>query len=266
MNETTYQHRQRARILSAILLAVILAVGFVALTVKDGPALLPTLFVLTFVQLMMASLNVRVTRKQVDVRFGMGWPRFRFTLDRIVAVEVVRNAPWWGWGIRLTPRGWLFNVSGLDAVEIEFVDGNRVRIGTDDPQGLAAAIRDALSQSETEDALSDGPTWQGGHEFGDPLESVAGEVLPSTQLGAESGDGVAVGPAGGPEFSTKPLVAGTGSTEEVRVDVQTDAETPPDVAGEAGSHAPGAETEPVLPEPKPDPTGSTTGDVPDAAR
>ncbi|MFY7953955.1 MAG: hypothetical protein ACOVT5_15745, partial [Armatimonadaceae bacterium] len=93
MRETTYQHRQRARILSAILLAVILAVGFVALTVKDGPALLPTLFVLTFVQLMMASLNVRVTRKQVDVRFGMGWPRFRFTLDRIVAVEVVRNAP-----------------------------------------------------------------------------------------------------------------------------------------------------------------------------
>jgi hypothetical protein len=35
----------------------------------------------------------------------------------------------------------LFNVSGLDAVEVELVDGKRIRIGTDEPQALVAAIR-----------------------------------------------------------------------------------------------------------------------------
>jgi hypothetical protein len=46
----------------------------------------------------------------------------------------------WGWGIRLTPRGWLFNVSGLDAVELTMTTGKHYRIGTYDPMGLARAI------------------------------------------------------------------------------------------------------------------------------
>ena len=46
-----------------------------------------------------------------------------------------------GWGIRLIPRGWIFNVSGFDAVEIQMKNGRRYRIGTDEPEALLAAIQ-----------------------------------------------------------------------------------------------------------------------------
>lgn len=44
---------------------------------------------------------------------------------------------------QLTPHGWLFNVSGLDAVELELINNRRFRIGTDEPQRLIAAIQTA---------------------------------------------------------------------------------------------------------------------------
>jgi hypothetical protein len=34
----------------------------------------------------------------------------------------------------------MWNISGLDAVEIEYKDGTRFRIGTADPQGLLNAL------------------------------------------------------------------------------------------------------------------------------
>lgn len=323
MKEALYQHRQRARLLSTILLGVVLVVGFLALTTKTGPALLPTLFILTGVQLMMASLNVRVTHRWVDVRFGMGWPRFRFALERIVAVEAVRNAPWWGWGIRLTPRGWLFNVSGLDAVEIAFEDGNRVRIGTDDPQGLAAAIRDALARSHGEDLPPDElvaqpevvseETWQMSvavdeipePDFGDApgsatagMESIgdagintggksavdfpessgyASDQFPTpastspeqhrpAQVGLESDSGPWDKPDDETEGPGRPNPSEHHAGEVAEDGDLVDSQTPADVASEAGSTRSRAESDSDFAEPKTDPTGSTTGESPDASR
>jgi hypothetical protein len=37
----------------------------------------------------------------------------------------------------------LYNVSGLDAVQLKLKSGETRHIGTDDPQGLAAALRSA---------------------------------------------------------------------------------------------------------------------------
>jgi len=56
---------------------------------------------------------------------------------------VVRNRWWYGWGIRWTPRGWLYNVSGLAAVELTLTDGRRLRIGIDEPERLCEAIAQA---------------------------------------------------------------------------------------------------------------------------
>jgi hypothetical protein len=44
-------------------------------------------------------------------------------------------------GIHLTPYGWLYNVSGLDAVAIRLRNGRKFALGTDDPYRLTAAIR-----------------------------------------------------------------------------------------------------------------------------
>jgi hypothetical protein len=50
----------------------------------------------------------------------------------------------YGWGIRWIPGGWLWNVSGLDGVELVLVNNRRFRVGTDEPEQLAAAIQGAL--------------------------------------------------------------------------------------------------------------------------
>ena len=75
------------------------------------------------------------------MRFGLGIIRRTIALADVTGCTVVRNPWWYGWGIRLIPHGWMWNVAGLDAVELQFRTGRRFRIGTDDPEGLAAAIR-----------------------------------------------------------------------------------------------------------------------------
>jgi hypothetical protein len=51
-----------------------------------------------------------------------------------------------GWGIRALHKGWLWNIAGLDAVELELKTGRVFRIGTDDADvdDLIAAIKSHL--------------------------------------------------------------------------------------------------------------------------
>ena len=55
-------------------------------------------------------------------------------------VRQVRNKWWYGWGIRKIPKGWMYNVWGLDAVELEMESGKVFRIGTDEPDQLLGAL------------------------------------------------------------------------------------------------------------------------------
>ena len=64
----------------------------------------------------------------------MGLIRKKVPLAEIAACEPIRIRWWYGWGIHLTPYGWLYNVSGLDAVAITLVNGRKFALGTDDPQ------------------------------------------------------------------------------------------------------------------------------------
>ena len=49
-------------------------------------------------------------------------------LAQIIACEPIRIRWWYGWGIHLTPYGWLYNVSGLDAVAITSRTGPKIRL------------------------------------------------------------------------------------------------------------------------------------------
>jgi hypothetical protein len=90
------------------------------------------------------ALTVEVSDERVAVWFGPGWIRKTIPIATVRAVESVRNRWYWGWGIRLTPHGWMYNVSGLDAVELSLDGGKRFRIGTDEPGRLEYAIRQVL--------------------------------------------------------------------------------------------------------------------------
>jgi len=93
-------------------------------------------------------LVVEVDAHAIRLAFGIGLVRRSIPVGDVVSAEPVRNRWWYGWGIRLTPRGWMWNVSGLDAVELTYRDGNHFRIGTDEPDELARAIRRAAGLPE----------------------------------------------------------------------------------------------------------------------
>lgn len=100
--------------------------------------------VLFLTLLMFHALTVEVRHGEVRIRFGIGLVRKTLSVKDIERVEAVRNRWWYGWGIRLTPHGWLFNVSGLDAVQLNMRNGRAYRIGTDEPEKLRGAIEEAM--------------------------------------------------------------------------------------------------------------------------
>ena len=103
------------------------------------------LVVITVALVLFSSLTVIIWEEELEVRFGPGPIRKRFKLNEIKSCHVVKNPWYYGWGIRLTPHGMLFRVSGFDAVEIKLRTGKKFRIGTDVPQELEEAIRQAIT-------------------------------------------------------------------------------------------------------------------------
>ena len=90
------------------------------------------------------SLTVEIARGYLRLRFGVGLIRRQFRLGDIESYEQVRSKWWHGWGIKLTPHGWLFSVSGFDAIQIRLKNGRQYRIGTDEPTALHAALENAM--------------------------------------------------------------------------------------------------------------------------
>ncbi|MEQ9617989.1 MAG: hypothetical protein RIG61_02315 [Deltaproteobacteria bacterium] len=109
-----------------------------------NPFFLVVLILLVVGFLLFAVLQVEVDRKNISIRFGVGLIRKQFPIEEIESYEVVRNPWYYGWGIRKTPHGWLYNVSGLSAVEIRMKDGRNYRIGTNDPGGLSRALKQVV--------------------------------------------------------------------------------------------------------------------------
>jgi hypothetical protein len=92
-------------------------------------------------------LTVTVDGQNISVRFGIGIIGKKLPLGEIESAEIVRNPWYYGWGIRKTPDGWLYNVSGFLAVELRMKNGQKYRIGTNDPAGLKSALEGAMGRN-----------------------------------------------------------------------------------------------------------------------
>ena len=86
-------------------------------------------------------LTITIDNEGLRASFGVGLIHKEIPLAQIVGCESIRIRWWYGWGIHLTPYGWLYNVAGWDAVAITLRKGQKFAVGTDDPYGLVAAIR-----------------------------------------------------------------------------------------------------------------------------
>lgn len=102
--------------------------------------------VLAIVTSMFATLTTQVNDRKVKWYLGIGLIHKTVDLSEIDAHITVRNKAWWGFGIRLIQNGWLYNVSGLRAVELKLSNGKVVRIGSDEPEAFNQAIHDARAR------------------------------------------------------------------------------------------------------------------------
>jgi hypothetical protein len=136
-----YRHTQPGlSIVFLSLVAIALDIGIMWQTGLWVPTA-AALVVLIAIAILFSSLTVEVSDDELRWRFGPGFWTYRLPLGDIEQVAVVRNRWTNGFGIRMAPGFRLYNVSGLDAVELRLKSNDIKRIGTDDPQGLANALQ-----------------------------------------------------------------------------------------------------------------------------
>jgi hypothetical protein len=140
----SYQHTQTANwilLLFVTIAAVVLGFVLLHLRAAQYAALIPVP-ILVGIGLMFRSLTIEITEDELRWSFGGGWFRKRVPLAEIVSVKAVRTTVFEGWGIHYSRYGWLYNLSGFDAVAITLKTGKQFCLGTDQPHELAARLKD----------------------------------------------------------------------------------------------------------------------------
>ncbi|MBC8313091.1 MAG: hypothetical protein H8E33_02445 [Candidatus Cloacimonetes bacterium] len=95
---------------------------------------------------MFSRLTVVIDSEFLRIKFGPGIIGKKFLLKDIIFCKAIKNPWYYGWGIRITPHGILYNVSGFLAVEIKMKSGKKYRIGTDEPEKLRQAIHQSIKR------------------------------------------------------------------------------------------------------------------------
>ena len=143
---TRYKHTQIGYFLVTVYSIVVLFLGYLNIMTNFHPLTLIGLIIVLIILGTFARLTVTVDDQMIKIQFGLGIIRKTFLLKEIETYSVVKNPWYYGWGIRFTPRGWLFNVSGFSAIELRMKNGKQYRIGTDDPDNFAAALDETLNK------------------------------------------------------------------------------------------------------------------------
>jgi len=135
-----YEHTQVGYLIIVAIAAAMIAIGIILATSGINVIAIAVLVVLAVALVLFPSLTVTIWKEELIVQFGLGVIRKRFRLNEIQSCQAIRIPWYYGWGIRLTPRGMLFRVSGFHAVHIKLTSGKEYVIGTDVPQELEEAI------------------------------------------------------------------------------------------------------------------------------
>jgi hypothetical protein len=134
----SYEHTQPGYFLMAAVGATILFIVGMTLLFGTEPVAAVVLCIMIAVLATMSSLTA------LCIRFGpVGLYKKTWPLTEIASVKPVTNPWYYGYGLRWTSHGRLFNISGRKAVEILLLSGTTFRIGTDEPEALKAAIEGA---------------------------------------------------------------------------------------------------------------------------
>ncbi len=137
-----YQHSQAGPPLIWIVVCcwwIPLALPWAVTDPGRTPYLLGLFPALSLIYVGFLRLQVTVSGADILLAYTFGWPRRRIDRGGVISAVPERIPLWYGWGIRRTPKGWMWNVWGRDAVRVTLTE-KEFLIGTDDPGGLVAAL------------------------------------------------------------------------------------------------------------------------------
>ncbi len=145
-----YKHSQTGYFIATLLsifIIIYIAILIIFLSLKTNALSLFLIFLISFIILVtllcliiFSKLTVSINKKFIEIYFRFIF-RKKFKLDGIKSCKIARNPWYYGFGIRYTPYGWMYNISGLSAVQLDFKNGKSFRIGTDDAVNLCKAIK-----------------------------------------------------------------------------------------------------------------------------
>jgi len=167
MDRPVYTHVQTSMWMRAFMVIVAVALlipGTVAL--RSGDAGIATIvlvmpLIVAYSAFVFSTMTIQVTATAVRWWFGFGWPGETIERADLVAEEIANPGMFNGIGIHLTFRGWLWNVSLGSAVALRRNGRLDTLLGTDDPNGLLAALRDASFETRPAAAPQDDTATQG---------------------------------------------------------------------------------------------------------
>lgn len=96
------------------------------------------------VSLLFSSLTISVDYQEIKWFFGPKfWNKYLLS-SKLESAKIIETKWYYGFGIRLISTGWLYNVSGLMAVELILKDKTTVTLGTNDAKSLLKVIKRQL--------------------------------------------------------------------------------------------------------------------------
>jgi hypothetical protein len=128
---TRYKHTQIGHVViwAVLVISVIVAIGTISQPSRSHEISVVISLVLLVTIPLFCELTIEIDDQTLCASFGIGVIRKKVLLAQIVACEPIRIRWWYGWGIHLTPYGWLYNVSGLDAVAVTLRNGRKFALG-----------------------------------------------------------------------------------------------------------------------------------------
>lgn len=123
----------------------------------DNPVTLGSLIVLTgimvFIALLFYKLRIKIDDAGIHLIYGIGLVRKTIRPDRVDHIECIKTPWYYGLGIRITPKGILYNIHSLKAVRIEYQKGGkqkRIMIGTPQPEELKEFLQHKYNSGKTD--------------------------------------------------------------------------------------------------------------------
>ena len=96
---------------------------------SSGLLIISIIFII--VLLLFFQMKTSVDSNTIQISYGIGLIKKTIRINEIESVIIVRNKWYYGIGIRMLKNGWLYNIQGLNAIELKMKNSKSiVRIGT----------------------------------------------------------------------------------------------------------------------------------------